>query len=1062
MRRSLGRATGFLLGALVFSASPSRGDEKEKAASAPAPPRGDAVAIEHFEKEVRPILVNRCQECHGGTKQKGGLRLDSRGALISGGNSGPAIVPGKPGESILVDAINHGELFQMPPKSKLPAREIEVLTTWVQNGAHWGYEATAPQAGAKVATPDLNSDKPSEMVKQRAGFWSFQPVRDVEPPPVQGEASTWARNGIDQFILDGLQRQKLQPAAEASRSALIRRLSFDLTGVPPTPSEIDRFLADPSPDAYEKVVERLLASPRYGEAWGRHWLDLARYADTAGHEFDYETLSAFRYRDYVIRALNADLPYSSFITEQLAGDLLEKPRRHPTAGTNESILGTGFFWLGEGSHSPVDVREEEMRRVDNQIDVFSKTFLGLTVGCARCHDHKFDPITARDYYALAGYLRSSRFQQAFLDGPDRIAPLAQKLNHQKESVRDQLLQALPLLPEKQRTELAAILSTDEGGADWGQAPPQSADAGANPNPASATGPIVFETFDAPSFDTWRITGDAFGAGPTREGAFLLEAIPRTPTTADWRIRPVARGLAHSGLLGNDFEGVLRSRAFTIERRYIHMLASGRHGRINIVVDRFDKNRDPIYGGLTISVNAEDPHELKWITRDVSMWSGHSAYFELADGSSADYSGGQTRRNPGDGFLAVDEIVFSDQATPPAAPAKSGRTPVPLGPVLSALEQARSPLLAGINAALSDYQTAGAGIPEPTYGLAIADGSPEDERVLIRGNHKNPGGPVPRRLLEVLGGREAPRPESGSGRLELARQLTDPKNPLVARVMVNRLWQHHFGVGLVKSADDFGAMGQKPSHPELLDWLARQFVARGWSLKAIHRLMVTSSTYRMKSVLNPEAERIDPTNMYLHRMNVKRLEGEVIRDAIVFLSTGLNESMYGPSVKVHLTSFMEGRGRPSGSGPLDGDRRRSIYLGVRRNFLNPMLLAFDTPSPFSTMGRRNVSNVPAQALTLLNDPLVLTQARLWAERIAREPASGSAERVDRLYRGAFGRPPTPAEAEASLAFLAHRERAQSENPGAGDASNSNPNDRTLAAWADLCHVLINVKEFIYVE
>ena len=349
-----------------------------------------------------------------------------------------------------------------------------------------------------------------------------------------------------------------------------------------------------------------------------------------------------------------------------------------------------------------------------------------------------------------------------------------------------------------------------------------------------------------------------------------------------------------------------------------------------------------------------------------------------------------------------------------------------------------------------------GSPIPTLALAIADGTGMDERIHIRGSHKNLGEVAPRRFLEVLGGSALRAGAGGSGRLELAERMVDPAaNPLLPRVLVNRLWKHHFGNGIVRSTDDFGAMGQKPTHPELLDWLAAELVDRGWSIKAIHRLMVTSSTYRMSSIRRRELERLDPANLYLHRMNVRRLEAEAIRDAILTVSGRLEPVMYGPSVPVHLTGFMDGRGRPARSGPIDGDGRRSLYLNVRRNFLNPMLLAFDSPVPFSTMGRRNVSNVPAQALTLMNDPMIAGQAQLWAKRVLADADRSDRARLDELYETAFGRPPTEPEARASLAFLAGALEARS----ARSKAKPRPN---RAVWADLCHVLINTKEFIFVN
>ena len=347
----------------------------------------DPAAIEFFEKSVRPILAARCQGCHGSTKQKGGLRLDARAALIAGGLTGPAVVPGNPEESLLVDAINYGETYQMPPKSKLPDQEIATLTEWVKRGVPWGVDTRPVSVPLAATKPAGKSDKLSkEEFKARAHHWSFHSIGHVTPPAVRAGRRDWARNPIDRFIQATLAEHGLSPAPEADRRTLIRRLSFDLTGLPPAQEDVAVFLADPNPDAYERLVDRLLASPRHGERWARHWLDLVRYAETAGHEFDYDIVNASRYRDYVIRAFNSDLAYNRFVTEQIAGDLLEPPRRHPAEGFNESILGTGFYFLGEGTHSPVDVREEQMRRIDNQIDVLSKTFLGLTVACARCHD----------------------------------------------------------------------------------------------------------------------------------------------------------------------------------------------------------------------------------------------------------------------------------------------------------------------------------------------------------------------------------------------------------------------------------------------------------------------------------------------------------------------------------------------------------------------------------------------------------------------------------------------------------------------------------------------------
>ena len=383
-------------------------------ADGPAFPAAD---IEFFEKQVRPILARRCFECHGPAVEepKGGLRLASRAAVLRGGDTGPAIVPAGPDKSLLIDAINYRGDYEMPPKSKLPADEIAVLTKWVALGAPWPKADSGTAAAARKF--DLN--------QRKADHWCWQPLATTEPPPVKDAA--WARTAIDRFILAKLEAKGLAPARAADRRTLIRRLSFDLVGLPPTPQEVEAFLADRSPRAIETVADRLLKSPHFGERWGRHWLDLMRYAESRGHEYDYDAPNAYQYRDYVIRALNADVPYNQFVTEHVAGDLLEKPRLHPTEGWNESILGTGFWYLGEAVHSPVDIRKDETDRQDNAIDVLGKAFLGLTIACARCHDHKFDAISTADYYALAGFLQSSDYRQVRFETMEHNRRIAEQL-----------------------------------------------------------------------------------------------------------------------------------------------------------------------------------------------------------------------------------------------------------------------------------------------------------------------------------------------------------------------------------------------------------------------------------------------------------------------------------------------------------------------------------------------------------------------------------------------------------------------------------------------------------
>jgi hypothetical protein len=909
----------------------------------------EPVDAEFFEKKVRPLLVAQCIGCHGPEKQKGDLRLDSRAAMLKGGENGPAVVPGDADKSLLVRAVRYDGDVKMPKKGKIPADDIATLTAWVKGGAPWP-DAAQSSGGRKPAEFDLRG--------RAKAHWSFQQVKRPAVPARPGVA-----NPVDAFLLAKFDPAGLTFAPPADKRTLLRRVYFDLIGLPPTPEEVAAFLADTSPDAYEKVVEKLLASQHYGERWARHWLDLVRYAETHGHEFDFEIPDAWRYRDYVVRAFNADLPYDRFLTEHLAGDLLPAPRRNPADGTNESLVATGFWFFHEAVHSPVDVRKDQADRVDNQIDVFGKAVLGLTVSCARCHDHKFDPIATKDYYSLFSVLSSSRYQRAFIDDP---APTVKLL--------DELRVA--------RAELDKL----SGG---GRQPPDA--------PEMRPGMVPFERFGP----GWRSRWDADGL------AFH-------PAAGD--------GYPNSRRESARLAAALRSPTFVIDKRFVAARVAGKSAKARLVLNGLELIRAPIYGGLEQVVDHGD--ELRWVVFDLAMWKGQTAYLEFLD--------------DGPGYFAVREVWFAD-AKPPAAEQESVDPP-PAAPV-------DSPEAKKFAARVRELE---AKLPTPRRAPAVRDGTGRDERVFVRGNPRTPGVEAPRGFLTVF---DTPAfTSTGSGRLELAKAVTDPANPLVARVLVNRLWKHHFGEGIVRSPDDFGYQGQPPTHPELLDWLASEFVARGWSVKQMHRLMVFSTAYRQSG--KPTAEQAakavtaDPLNKQLHRQNLRRLEAEAIRDAMLLVSGRLDRTAGGPGVLPHLTEHQVGRGRP-GSGPLDGNGRRSVYLQVRRNFLNPMFAAFDYPTPFTTIGRRTVSNVPAQALAMLNNPFVLQQAELWAKRTLAAPGQTADRRITAMYEAAFARRPTADELAAAVQFVA----GQSAEYGKPDHPK---------AWADLAHVLFNAKEFIFVE
>jgi cytochrome c553 len=1030
----------------------------------------DDEGAEFFEKQVRPILVERCYECHSGKSEKikGGLRLDSRAAAIKGGDTGQAVVPGKVQESLLIDAINYGELYQMPPKSKLPAQEIAVLTKWVERGAPWSEDSAA---ASKAAAGDF------DLAKRKAEHWCWQPIKDVPPPSVRNEA--WVKQPLDRFILAKLEERGLSPAPQADPRTLLRRAYFDLLGLPPGEAEVE--------ETYEALIDQLLASPHFGERWGRHWLDLVRYAESRGHEFDYDIPNAYEYRDYVIRALNADVPYDQFVIEHVAGDLLEQPRLHSAASFNESILGTGFWFLGEWCHSPVDIRKDECERIDNMLDVFSKTFLGVTVACARCHDHKFDAISQADYYALSGYLHSSSYRLARFETWEHDGKIATELAALDAKYRPQIAAAVAKTIEPRAAELAKKLAAG--------AENLVETIGVAESDLKGATTIVDYARSPP--EAWLTNGPTFGSSPVRPGQLVLTgdaAAPLEIATYGAARRQSAWGdLSLAEQSENDparlagwLRGgrTLKTPTFTLASGYAHYLIEGA-GHVYAAVDSHLMNNGPLHGELQKETGGNSDLPTRWITHDLTRYVGHRVHLEFTPKEGEDFrvlmmvdgrerpSAPANRANKLMGpdlaekrveeliretlrLLAADQIASDPLPRDRAALATwliaqtdlAQQSPAELTALIAAYSAQREKLVASIR-------------PESRLCLAMWDGTPVDESLLIRGNHKTIGPVVPRRLLEAIQEPGVRSQESeASDLLALARQLIDPTNPLVSRVIVNRVWQHLMGRGIVPSVDNFGVLGQAPTHPELLDHLALQFMRDGWSLKRLIRTIMLSSTYRQASgVGGRESEQADPQNLLFHRQNLKRLEGEALRDAMLAVSGQLDRTQFGPSVPIYLTPFMQGRGRPKESGPLDGGNRRSIYVAVRRNFLSPLMLAFDTPIPFTTIGRRNVSNVPAQALILMNDPLVAEQSRHWALRLLADEKNAPPQTlIRRMYLAAFSREPTNAETSAALAFLDQQAREYGATLSAADSDGA----RDERGWADLGHVLYNGKEFVFVE
>jgi hypothetical protein len=753
---------------------------------------------------------------------------------------------------------------------------------------------------------------------------------------------------------------------------------FDLTGLPPGAHDVAQFAAEASPAARERIVDALLASPHFGERWARHWLDLVRYAESLGHEFDFRIPNAWRYRDYVIRALNDDVPFDQFGKEHLAGDLLPAPRIDAASQRNESVLGTGFFWFCEQTHSPVDAMQHQADRIDNQIDVLTKSFLGLTVACARCHDHKFDAIGNQDYYALYGFLKSSRYVQ-------------QPVHHTDPAAFRRALEAR-----------RALVGSGEARGD---------------------------ALDH-SLAGYTAVGDSTRVEALR-GAFIEDV-----NDHDVRLRELPGSWLCTADVARERDCVLLSPTFVPTARYLHLEVAGEGSRLQLVVDGFHLVRDPIYGRLRAGIDNPEPH---WITIELGQFRGRSAHLQFLDQRAHDLADpAHDRAAYADAaWCAVRRVVQSDESRPPTS----------IGPAtLRTLARSER----AVADALRIWQRASAALPQSATAPGMADGTGEDEHIFLRGSHKTPGALAKRRFLRAIAG-DGPMPlPAGSGRLELAERMFGVDNPLPSRVLVNRVWHHLFGRGLARTVDNLGHLGDTPQHQDLLDHLAQSMIRGGWSQKQLIRRLVLSSTYAMDSRCDQANEDRDPDNVLWHRQNLRRVEGEVVRDAMLAIADRLDHRLYGPPVLVRLPAAERARGRPEVSGPVDGDGRRSIYLAVHRNFLPDLLVAFDLPRPFSTMGARSNANVPAQALTLQNDPLVHSMARLAADHLLQDGMASEDDGIQRWFVLRFARRADGNEVAACQAFL-----EQARTQLGVDANDPRP-------WADLAHVLWNKKEFLYLR
>ena len=979
---------------------------------------------EFFETQVRPLLVEHCAECHSARAgdPEGGLSFDSRADFSAA--EGVAVA-GRPDDSLLVKVVRYDGDLQMPPDGRLSDAAIRTIEEWVRRGLPWPDDGKAAAGGG------------FDLAKRRAEHWCWRaPERAAAPPVTQ---AAWCRGDIDRFVLARLEAAGLAPAAEASREVLVRRASEILTGLPPDPADVARIAADPGPEAFESYVDRLLASPHYGERFARHWLDVVRYGEARGHEFDFPIPNAWRYRDWVVQAFNDDLPYDQFVREQIAGDLVATPRIDPRSGANASVVGTGFWFLGEAVHAPVDIAQDEADRIDNCVDTFGKAFLGMALGCARCHDHKFDAISNEDYYALAGMVMSSSYRQVPFETLEANKRVAMRLAQADRAARTELLALLaePLGPAGRE-----LLAMDD----------------AVREPPAEAGGIPIANYGGVGPAT-AIVADGSAWEPVAAGTPVLQPVV-AGSPRELRLEPL--GHAHSdpvwsttrstgerdpGPLGAvDRAGrVLRTPKVRITGGVLWHRVRG-NMQIDVVVDgHVLLSGGPLYGSHVVSVDTKG--QWQWIRQDLRKdmnWDhGHVMHVEYAAIAGA--------ADVAEVVAAADEPRRMDPAVPAAVNGLLANASFDWNAPAARRAVARAEeLAASRDGILADVQLVSATAP------AMLDGNGVDQFVLLKGSAARPGELSPRRFLEAIDGADQPAwPRHSSGRLELADRVLDPANPLTGRVIVNRIWHHLFGRGLVPTPDNFGKLGEPAADPgaqALLDMLAVRFRDEGWSIKRLVREIVTSSTWRMSGTRDARAVEKDPLNLLLHHHPLRRLEGEAIRDKILAVSGRLDPTVGGPGVEVFITEFHDGRGKPA-SGPLDGAGRRSIYTRIRRNFLPSFLTAFDMPVPFQAMGRRNVTNVPAQALTLMNDRFVAEQATLWARKALGDEALAPEQRIDAMYRAAFARTPTPEERKAATAFL----DAQARVHGANFADQP----RHEAAWADLAHALINTKEFIFV-
>jgi hypothetical protein len=908
-------------------------------ALAAVPVLSQDAGTEYFEKKVRPVLAKNCAGCHSAKMKSGGLDLSTTEGIAAGGHTGALFVKGKPDESLLMKVLSYDERLKMPPSGKLAANDQKDLATWIQAGA--------PGIAAAPAPTGMQTRKHGRgLTDADRKFWSFQPVSDPQPPAVKNTA--WIKSPIDNFILAKLEAKGLTPSGPADRTALLRRVTFALTGLAPTPEETRSFLADPS---LEKVIDRLLASPRYGEHWGRHWLDVARYADSTGNDEDHRYPYAFRYRDYVIDSFNQDIPFDQFIREQIAGDLM--PAGPGEKVNRRGIIATGFLALGAKAVAQQDKKKMLVDVYDEQIDVVSKGILGLTMACARCHDHKFDPILTRDYYSWNTIFANTKN----FNKPDQhvasllYRPLAPEEEYERFVKGREL-------SDKKRSEMLDLIE-DQTSAYTLELGSHTAEymLAARAIIAGSTAPSS-KNLKQPVLDKWV--------------SFLKESKTKRSYLKDWL---------------DATDATAPQIAAKYQARYLAKQSDWSKAMVRTRKARRNRNL-----AMPPKIGADD---------DVFFFDVHYA---------GPYGLKESERAAAWPAAKVDAIQKLD------AEVKA--------------------ILAGMP-------------PEPDMACAVAEGSEGvvAGKVYIRGDHNSLGEDAPKGVPEVLSG-VLPAPEfspTNSGRMELAQWLTRPENPLTARVFVNRMWYWLFGEGIVRTPDNFGRMGEKPTHPELLDYLAQQFIKNGWSVKKMQKTILLSSAYQMSSLTTDATVAKDMDNSLLSRFPRRRLSVEELRDSMLWLDGSIDLTMGGTMQNGFGTDGENSNDRLS-IRP-DDVKRRTVYLPLRRANLPGLLNLFDFGDATSSASKRPSTTIAPQALFLMNSDFIVERAR----NLAKQSSAGSdSDRMKSLYLKILGREPSASEVDSGLSYLNQFQQKFTGKRTADDA------------WFSYTRILLASNEYIYLD